>query len=100
MATTVETVIPASSDTYRSLTAKRLAILAGLSLCLVLSIAVDMAYGPARYTLSEVVSTIWDPASVGNQLRVVIWDIRMPIALMAVTVGACLSLAGVSLGWI
>ncbi|MFN3443800.1 MAG: iron chelate uptake ABC transporter family permease subunit, partial [Rhizobium rosettiformans] len=94
MATTVETALPASSDTYRSLTAKRLAILAGLSFCLVLSIAVDMAYGPARYTLSEVVSTIWDPASAGNQLRVVIWDIRMPIALMAVTVGACLSLAG------
>ena len=39
MATTVETALPASSDTYRSLTAKRLAILAGLSLCLVLSIA-------------------------------------------------------------
>ena len=94
MATTVETALPASSDTYRSLSAKRLAILAGLSLCLVLSIAVDMAYGPARYTLAEVVSTIWDPASAGNQLRVVIWDIRMPIALMAVTVGACLSLAG------
>lgn len=94
MATTVETALPASSDTYRSLTAKRLAILAGLSLCLVLSIAVDMAYGPARYTLSEVILTIWDPASAGNQLRVVIWDIRMPIALMAVTVGACLSLAG------
>ena len=32
--------------------------------------------------------------SVSDQLRVVIWDIRMPIALMAVTVGASLSVAG------
>lgn len=27
-------------------------------------------------------------------MRMVVWDIRMPMALMAVTVGACLSLAG------
>ncbi len=94
MASTVETALPASKDTYRSLSAKRLAILSGLSLCLLVSIAVDMAYGPARYSLSEVISTIWNPAGASNQLRVVIWDIRMPIALMAVTVGACLSLAG------
>ncbi|TPP05959.1 FecCD family ABC transporter permease [Rhizobium glycinendophyticum] len=94
MASTIETALPASGDIYRSLTARRLAILIGLSLCLLVSIAVDMAYGPARYSLSDVISTIWNPAGAGNQLRVVIWDIRMPIALMAVTVGACLSLAG------
>ncbi|MDH4442560.1 MAG: iron ABC transporter permease [Rhizobium sp.] len=79
---------------YRALAAKRTLILTLLVLALLVSIAVDMAYGPARYSLSEVVSTIWNPAGASNQLRVVIWDIRMPIALMAVTVGACLSLAG------
>jgi iron complex transport system permease protein len=34
------------------------------------------------------------PASVPDQLRIVLWEIRMPIALMAVAVGAALSLAG------
>jgi iron complex transport system permease protein len=79
---------------YRAITARRTGILGLLFLALLVSIAVDMAYGPARYSLTEVISTIWNPAGASNQLRVVIWDIRMPIALMAVTVGACLSLAG------
>ena len=53
-----------------------------------------MALGPARYSLGEVISAILWPDLADNQLRVVIWDIRMPIALMAITVGASLSLAG------
>ncbi|MFK0386212.1 FecCD family ABC transporter permease [Agrobacterium sp. NPDC090273] len=81
-------------DQYRALAARRILILIGLVVALCLSLATDMALGPARYTLSEVVGAIFDPAAVTNQLRVVIWDIRMPIALMAVTVGASLSVAG------
>lgn len=79
---------------YRALAGRRFAILVLLFLALLLSLAADMALGPARYTLSQVVSAVLSPSEVGNQLRVVIWDIRMPIALMAVTVGACLSVAG------
>jgi iron complex transport system permease protein len=95
MAIAAETVeIAEGRGRYRAMAARRTAILGLLVLALVFSIAVDMAYGPARYSLSEVISTIWNPDAASNQLRVVIWDIRMPIALMAVTVGACLSLAG------
>ncbi len=79
---------------YRALAGRRFAILVLLSVALLLSVAADMALGPARYTLGQVVSAVLSPSEVGNQLRVVIWDIRMPIALMAVTVGACLSVAG------
>ncbi len=95
MATLVETEIKATGrEQYRALAARRILILIGLVLALCLSIATDMALGPARYSLSEVIGAIMDPAAVANQLRVVIWDIRMPIALMAVTVGASLSVAG------
>lgn len=79
---------------YRALTARRVVILSALLIALIVSVAVDMALGPARYTLAQVVSTILSPSEANNQLRVVIWDIRMPIALMAITVGASLSLAG------
>ncbi|MBP2550824.1 iron complex transport system permease protein [Neorhizobium galegae] len=79
---------------YRALAARRILILSGLALALALSISIDIGLGPARYTLGEVLSAIFMPDTVSNQLRVVVWDIRMPIALMAVTVGACLSLAG------
>lgn len=79
---------------YRLLAARRILLIAGLLAALAISVATDMALGPASYSLGEVVTAVLWPTSIDNQLRVVIWDIRMPIAMMAVTVGACLSLAG------
>ncbi|WP_105385349.1 FecCD family ABC transporter permease [Neorhizobium alkalisoli] len=79
---------------YRNLAARRILILCCLLAALALSVAIDIGLGPARYSLGEVLAAIFTPDAVSNQLRVVIWDIRMPIALMAVTVGACLSVAG------
>ncbi len=95
MAVATETMPAIEGRTqYRAISARRLTILGLMLAALLVSVAADMALGPARYTLNEVVSTILWPSSAGDQLRVVIWDIRMPVALMAVTVGACLSLAG------
>jgi iron complex transport system permease protein len=81
-------------EQYRALAFRRIVILVLLTVALCFSIALDMALGPANYSLSEVLSALVDPAGVAAQLRVIIWDIRMPIALMAVTVGASLSVAG------
>ena len=95
MASIVETVTEETGGAqYRALAARRILILIGLVVALCLSLATDMALGPARYTLSQVVSAILDPTGVANQLRVVIWDIRMPIELMAVSVVASLSVEG------
>ncbi|MBW9115125.1 iron ABC transporter permease [Rhizobium cauense] len=81
-------------EQYRALAFRRILILVGLTVALCFSISADMALGPANYALSDVLSALFNPAEVANQLRVIIWDIRMPIALMAVTVGASLSVAG------
>lgn len=79
---------------YRRLVARRLVILAMLAALLCLSVAVDVSLGPARYALQDVVGTLVNPSAAEAQMRMVVWEIRMPMALMAVTVGACLSLAG------
>lgn len=79
---------------YRAVVARRFAVIAGLLAALCLSVAVDLSVGPARYSLGEVVRAILAPGSVDLQVRVVVWDIRMPIAMMAVVVGAALSAAG------
>lgn len=94
MTATVAAMKMTGRDQYRALAFRRIAILTLLALALVASIAIDMALGPANYSLSQVVQALLDPATASDQLRVVIWDIRMPIALMAVTVGASLSVAG------
>lgn len=79
---------------YRALIFKKQLLLAGLAFALVFTLCLDLAVGPARYGLDEVVHAIIAPDSVSRQVRVVIWDIRMPVALMAVVVGAALAVAG------
>ncbi|MGV0819833.1 FecCD family ABC transporter permease [Martelella sp. AMO21009] len=79
---------------YRALARRKLLILFGLSALLFLSFAVDLAWGPARYGLGEVLAAIFSPSSVSVQVRTVVWDIRMPVAVMAIVVGAALSVAG------
>ncbi|MCF3934053.1 iron ABC transporter permease [Acuticoccus sp. M5D2P5] len=79
---------------YRAMTAWRFVVLMGLLAALALSVTVDLATGPARYALTDVFRALVDPHGVDNQIRVVIWQIRLPVALMAVTVGAALAVAG------
>ena len=79
---------------YRVIAARRVLVIGGLLAALLLSVAVDLATGPARYALDEVVRALVAPETVSRQVRVVVWDIRLPVALMGVVVGAALSAAG------
>lgn len=92
--TSITTDSPTTAMAYRGLVTRRILILALLAGLLVLSIAVDVSLGPARYGVQDVLRTVLFPNSADVQMRVVVWDIRMPMALLAVTVGASLSLAG------
>ncbi|WP_449105632.1 FecCD family ABC transporter permease [Pseudomonas mohnii] len=82
------------SETYRRLVLRKRLILAGLVALLSCSVLLDLALGPASYSFSEVLGALFSPDSASPQVRVVMWDIRLPVALMAVAVGAALSLAG------
>ena len=79
---------------YRARARRKILLLAGLAVLLALSLLFDLGLGPARYSPGEVVRAVLWPDSVSPQMRVVIWEVRLPIALMAVAVGAALSLAG------
>lgn len=79
---------------YRALVLRRQLILAALAVALLLCICIDLALGPARYDLAQVVEALIRPQAVDDQVRVILWEIRMPVALMAVVVGASLSVAG------
>lgn len=79
---------------YRALVVRRQLILAALTLALFLSLCIDLALGPARFSLGEVITALFSPDDVSQQARVILWEIRMPVALMALVVGASLSVAG------
>ncbi|WLG97973.1 iron ABC transporter permease [Pseudomonas sp. FP198] len=79
---------------YREQVWRKRLILLGLALLLLFSVLLDLALGPASYSLDEVLGALFSPDTAAPQVRVVMWDIRLPVALMAVAVGAALSLAG------
>jgi iron complex transport system permease protein len=81
-------------DQYRAQVRRKILLLVGLALALLASLVLDLALGPARYDPIEVARALFLPSSVPDAMRVVLWDIRMPTALMAVVVGAALSVAG------
>lgn len=79
---------------YRAIVRRKRLLIAAFIVLLLLSLLLDLALGPARYSLDEVVRALFLPDSTSLQVRVVMWEIRMPVALMAIVVGAALSLAG------
>lgn len=93
MSSTLPLTAPPAGQ-YRVLVKRRQALLALLALLLLGSFLLDLALGPTRYGLGEVVRALLWPAEASPQARVVMWEIRLPVALMAVVVGAALSLAG------
>lgn len=82
-----------TADRYRRLAARRRVIILGLAVALVFSLLLDLSTGPASYSLAQVAEAILSP-SPDSQISTVIWQIRMPTALMAVFVGAALSASG------
>jgi iron complex transport system permease protein len=79
---------------YRRIVRRRLLLLLMLGLGLLFSVCLDLSLGPAKFSLGDVVGALVRPSEVPRQLSVVIWQIRMPVAAMAVVVGASLSIAG------
>lgn len=82
------------SHIYRILVRKKICLLLFLALLLILNFLLDLALGPANYDLWDIAKALIMPNTVPVQLRVVLWDIRMPMALMALLVGAALSVSG------
>ena len=79
---------------YRSLISRRLVIIGALVVLLLLSLTADIALGPASFPIGDVFMAIVNPAGAELQLQVVVWQIRMPMALMALVAGGALAAAG------
>ncbi|WP_447956483.1 FecCD family ABC transporter permease [Vreelandella sp. EE7] len=96
MASDTTLSVPASQGRshYKTQVLRRQLILVALVVALFFSLCVDLSLGPARYSLGEVIAALLTPKSVSDQIRVILWEMRMPVALMALVVGASLSVAG------
>ncbi len=102
-ATQIQT--PDTAALFRKRTKKRLLLLAAGFFILLFSVLLDVSWGPSDLTVWDVIRTIFHPyteAEVGAatggmslaQVNVIVWDVRLPVAFMAVLVGAMLGVAG------
>lgn len=79
---------------YRQILRHRLLLMAILCAAIILSLLLDFTLGPAGLPLHEVWASLVFPHSVSASTHVIVWDIRLPYALMALLVGMGLGLAG------
>ncbi|MBU9811090.1 iron ABC transporter permease [Rahnella sp. C60] len=79
---------------YQNIVRRRLFIMLILVLAIVVSLVIDFIMGPSGLSLGTLWKTLFDAAAADPGTRVIVWDIRLPYALMAVAVGMSLGLAG------
>lgn len=73
---------------------QRLRRLLALLAALALLFAVDLATGPSGMPLALLWQGLLNPEGMALGQRVILWEVRLPFATMAVLVGASLGLAG------
>lgn len=79
---------------YHYLIKKRWYRLSFAFIVLLVLFTADLGSGPAGLSVKEILTTIFYPAYADKQVYVIIWLMRLPIALMALMVGASLGIAG------
>jgi len=85
---------PSLAARYRQVVWRRTLCLGVLGAALMFALLIDIATGPSGLGLSKVVAGLLDPASLSKGERVIVWSLRLPQALLAIAVGACLGLGG------
>ena len=84
---------PASRQLYKDMIRKRIALVATLCIVMVALLLVNVSLGSSSIPLSEVVKIIFTGEGEGHN-PMIVNRIRLPMALMAVAVGACLGVGG------
>lgn len=82
---------------YRKRTALRIAILAALAMGTVAAFVLSNMVGAMSLSGGEVLEAILHPGQAPGQVATVVWELRLPLATMAVLVGAALGLGGMEM---
>ncbi|WP_253410424.1 FecCD family ABC transporter permease [Pseudomonas citronellolis] len=84
----------ATRAAYRRQLLLRGGLLLGLLLLLLASLAWDLLSGPSGLRPATLLQGLLHPQQLELSQRVIIWNVRLPYAVMALLVGAALALAG------
>jgi len=79
---------------YRRLVRRRVLLAAGLAALAVAAFLADVVTGPSDLHPLQLLGGLFAPDSVSRPVQTIIWQVRLPYALMAVLVGAALAVSG------
>jgi len=79
---------------YARLKRRRLLLISLLAVCALIVFLFDLGTGPAGIAPIEALYALAGFADLSAAQEVILWQLRLPVALMALLVGASLSLAG------
>lgn len=80
---------------FRQLAMRRLLMMLALLLALVVCLLLDLQAGPANLSLLQILQGLWEPQALELRHRIILLDVRLPDALIALAVGAALGLSGI-----
>lgn len=85
---------PPLAGLYARFVRLRMLGLVVFAVVLLVSFLTDVATGPSAFPISDILRGLFDPASLDRGQSVILWNVRLPYAVMALLVGASLGLAG------
>ena len=83
-----------AGERYRQRILRKTMFVVSAFAVLLLAICIDVGVGPGFYSPIQVLNALLSPASAEPKLAIIVWDVRLPIAVMAVMIGAMLGIAG------
>lgn len=84
----------AELDGYDRLLRRRAGLLAMLGVVVAAAFLADLVTGPSSLSVADALRALLSPESLSAPMRVIMWDVRLPQALLALLVGGALALAG------
>ena len=83
-----------AGERYRRRIFRKSLFVAAAFAALALAICIDVGIGPGWYSPIEVLNALISPDNVEPKIAIIVWDVRLPVAVMAVMIGAMLGAAG------
>ncbi|PZO65020.1 MAG: iron ABC transporter permease [Paracoccus denitrificans] len=79
---------------YHQQNRRRTVLVAVMAVMALVGVILDLTTGPAGLPLSQTVNSLLGLGQVERSTDVIIWQVRLPVAVLALLVGAALALAG------
>ena len=92
--TNIEVEVSSGRDVYNAISGKKWIFVAVSIIAILIFFVANIMIGSSSMTIMDVLQTILYPNSVSAGMHAIVWDVRLPMSLMAILAGMALGIAG------